>query len=173
MDPASIIGLQQIVKAMPIINTRDINPRSTASFRGHPLHAMLVPIPIFCFFATLVTDIVYWRTAAMLWADISAWLLVVGLSVSLFAVPAGLIDLLADGRIRELRAAWIHAFGNVAVIVLSIVNAMIHTRDAYTSVVPAGLILSAVVVVMLAVTGWNGSSLVYRHGVGVRWQESP
>ena len=86
---------------------------------------------------------------------------------------AGLVDFLGDVRIRRLRAAWIHAFGNIAVLILSICNAMIHTRDAYTSVVPAGLILSALVVVMLAVTGWNGSTLVYRHGVGVREQESP
>ena len=149
------------------------SPRSPASLCGHPLHALLVPVPIFCFIATFVTDIVYSRTAAILWADMSAWLLLVGLAVSLFAVPAGLIDFLGDARIRQLRAAWVHACGNIAVIVLSIFNALIHTRDAYTSVVPSGLILSALVVVLLAVTGWTGSTLVYRHGVGVREQESP
>jgi uncharacterized membrane protein len=133
---------------------------------------MLVPVPIVCFVGTLVTDIVYWRTAAMLWADISAWLLVIGLIVSLFAATAGLIDFLGDRRIRELRAAWIHGLGNIAALVLSIFNAMIHTRDAYTSVVPSGLILSALVVAILLVTGWNGWSMVYRHGVGVRQKEA-
>jgi uncharacterized membrane protein len=133
---------------------------------------MLVPFPIVCFGATLVTDIVYWRTAAMLWADISAWLLVVGLVVSLVAAPAGLIDFLADRRIRELRAAWIHGLGNIAALILSIFNAFIHTRDAYTSVVPAGLILSALVVAILVITGWNGWTMVYRHAVGVRQRES-
>jgi uncharacterized membrane protein len=133
---------------------------------------MLVPIPIVCFGATLVTDIVYWQTAAMLWADISAWLLVIGLIVSIFAATAGLIDFFGDRRVREFRAAWIHALGNVAALVLSIFNAFIHTRDAYTSVVPAGLILSAVVVAILLVSGWNGWTLVYRHGVGVRQKES-
>ena len=133
---------------------------------------MLVPIPIVCFLATLVTDVVYWRTAAMLWADISAWLLVIGLLVSLFAATAGLIDFFGDRRIRELRAAWIHALGNITALVLSIFNALIHTRDAYTSVVPSGLILSALVVAILLVTLWNGWTLVYRHGVGVRQKES-
>lgn len=147
------------------------NPRSTASIRGRPLHAMLVPIPIVCFVATLVTDIVYWQTAAMLWADISAWLLIIGLIVSLFAASLGLIDFFGDRRIRELRSAWIHGLGNIAVLVLSIYNAMIHTRDAYTSVVPSGLILSALVVVILLVTGWNGWTMVYRYGVGVRPKE--
>jgi hypothetical protein len=32
-----------------------IIPRSTMSVCGHPLHAMLVPVPIVCFVATLVT----------------------------------------------------------------------------------------------------------------------
>jgi uncharacterized membrane protein len=149
-----------------------VNPRSTVSIYGHPLHAMLVPVPLFCFTATLVTDIVYWRTAAMLWADISAWLLAVGLIVSLFAAAAGLIDFFGDRRVRELRAAWIHGLGNIAALVLSIFNALIHTRDAYTSVVPSGLILSAIVVAILLVTGWNGWTLVYRHSVGVRPKES-
>jgi uncharacterized membrane protein len=133
---------------------------------------MLVPVPIVCFVATLVTDIVYWRTAAMLWADISAWLLVIGLIVSLIAATAGLIDFFGDRRIRALRAAWIHGLGNTAALILSIFNALIHTRDAYTSVVPSGLILSALVVVILLVTGWNGWTMVYRHGVGVRENES-
>ena len=144
------------------------NFRSTLSLGGRPLYAMLVPIPYVCFVATLITDIVYWQTAAMLWADMSAWLLLVGLIVSLFAAPAGIIDLFGDPRIRKLRAAWIHGIGNVTALILSIFNCLIHTRDAYTSVVPSGLILSAIVVVILLITGWNGWALVYRHGVGVR-----
>jgi uncharacterized membrane protein len=142
--------------------------RSAASVRSHPLHAMLVPIPMVCFGGAFVTDITYWRTAAMLWADMSAWLLTVGLVISMFAVLAGLVDFLSDGRIRQLRAAWIHVLGNVAALVLTFFNVLVHTRDAYTSVVPAGLILSTLVVLILAVTGWNGWSMVYRHGVGVR-----
>jgi len=149
------------------------NPRSTVRLGGRPLHAMLAPVPIMCFVGTLITDIVYWQTAAMLWADMSDWLLLAGLLVSVIAVSAGLIDFLRDPRIRRLRAAWIHAIGNVTAIVLSVFNCLIHTRDAYTSVVPSGLILSALVVLILLITGWNGWALVYRHGVGVRRGEQP
>jgi uncharacterized membrane protein len=148
-------------------------PRATVTLGGRPLHAMLVPIPIACFVGTLITDIVYWRTAAMMWADISAWLLLVGLIVSLFAAVVGMIDFVGDARIRELRAARIHVVGNVTALILSIFNCLIHTRDAYTSVVPSGLILSAIVVLILLVTGWNGWALVYRHGVGVHPKELP
>jgi len=147
------------------------NPRSTARIGGHPIHPMLVPVPIVCFVGTLVTDIAYWRTANMQWANMSAWMLTVGLVVSVLVVIAGLIDFLGERRIRALPAAWIHGLGNGLALVLSIFNAFVHSRDAYTSVVPTGLILSALVVVILAITGWNGWAMVYRHGVGVRAED--
>jgi uncharacterized membrane protein len=147
------------------------NPRSTARVAGHPLHAMLVPIPITCFVGTLVTDIAYAETANMQWANMSAWLLTVGLIVALLAVIAGLIDFLGDRRIRDLRAVWIHAIGNAVALILAILNAFIHSRDAYTSVVPTGLILSVLTVLILLVTAWMGGELVYRHRVGVMGDE--
>lgn len=149
------------------------NPRATAAIAGHPIHPMLVPVPIFCFVATLFTDIVYAQTADMQWANMSAWLLTVGLIVSVFVVIAGLVDFFGDRRIRKLRAAWIHGLGNAAALILSIFNIFIHSRDAYTSVVPTGLILSALVVLILLVTGWNGWAMVYRHRVGVRPEDAP
>jgi uncharacterized membrane protein len=129
---------------------------------------MLVPIPIVCFVGTLVTDVAYWFTANMQWANFSAWLLSVGLIASAFAALAGMIDFFGDRGIRRLKPAWIHVAGNAVALVLSVINVFVHSRDAYTSVVPTGLILSAVVVLILLVTGWSGAELVHRHGVGVR-----
>lgn len=149
------------------------NPRSIARIRGRPLHAMLAPVPVVCFIGTFVTDVVYWRTAAMMWADMSAWLLTVGLVISILVVIAGLTDFLGDRRIRALGAAWVHGLGNAVALVLSIFNAFVHSRDAYTSVVPTGLVLSGLVVLILLVTGWMGWGLVYRHGVGVRSEARP
>jgi uncharacterized membrane protein len=142
-------------------------PRSTVSIAGRPIHAMLVPIPIICFAGTLVTDVVYWQTADMLWSDMSAWLLTVGLVVALFAVIAGVIDFLGDRRIRALRAAWIHGVAIAVALAMEIINAFVHTRDAYTSVVPTGLILSTLSVLILLIAAWHGWKMVYSHGVGV------
>jgi uncharacterized membrane protein len=58
-------------------------------------------------------------------------------------------------------------------VALAVLNALVHTRDAYTSVVPVGLILSLAVVLILLVTGWNGWEMVYRHGVGVLPGDEP
>lgn len=143
------------------------NPRSTARIGSHPIHVMLVPIPIVCFVGTLLSDIAYAETANMQWANMSVWLLTFGILIAILAVTAGLMDFLNEPRIRDLSAAWIHAVGNVLVLVLSIINAFIHSRDAYTSVVPTGLILSAIVVAILLVTGWNGWTMVYKHHVAV------
>lgn len=142
-------------------------PRSTAQIAQHPLHPMLVPVPIVCFIGALLTDIMYCVTAEIMWADFSAWLLVVGVIIGVLAAIAGLVDLLGSPAIRSLAPAWPHALGNVAVLVLAFFNALIHTRDAWTSVVPTGLILSIITVLILPVTGWLGWAMVYRHGVGV------
>ena len=151
----------------------DGNPRSTASIAGHPLHPMLVPVPIVCFVGTLCTDLAYAGSANMQWANMSAWFLTVGLLVSILVVIAGLVDFLGDRRIRRLRAAWIHGLGNALALILSIFNAFVHSRDAYTSVMPTGLILSILVVLILLVTGWNGWEMVYRHRVGIRADGAP
>jgi uncharacterized membrane protein len=145
-------------------------PRSTAQIAQHPLHPMLVPVPIVCFIGALLTDTMYYLTAEMMWADFSAWLLIVGVIIGVLAAIAGLVDLLSSRPIRSLTPAWPHALGNVVVLVLAFFNALIHTRDAWTSVVPTGLILSIIIVLILPVTGWLGWAMVYRHGVGVvRW----
>jgi uncharacterized membrane protein len=75
------------------------------------------------------------------------------------------IDLATGKRISRL--AWPHAVGYPLALLLSLVNAFVHSRDAYTAVVPTGLMLSGLVVVILLFTGWAGSTLVYRDRTGV------
>jgi uncharacterized membrane protein len=139
----------------------------TATIARHPIHPMLVPFPIVCFTGALITDIAYWLTAEIMWADMSAWLLLVGLVMGFLAGVAGLIDFLGNRLIRSQTPAWPHMIGNLIALVLAVFNNMVHSRDAWTSVVPTGIILSLVTVLILPITGWLGWALVYRHGVGV------
>jgi uncharacterized membrane protein len=143
------------------------NPASTARIAGRPIHPMLVPFPIVCFVGALITDLTYWRTAEMMWADFSAWLLFAGLVMGVLAAIAGLVDFLSNRVVRTLAPAWFHMAGNVVVLVLALCNAFVHSRDAWTSVVPTGLTLSALTVLVLLFTGWMGWTMVYRHRVGV------
>ena len=142
-------------------------PHSTVRIANHPIHPMLVPIPIACFVGALLTDLAYWRTANMMWADFSAWLVTVGVIMGFLAAIVGAVDFLSNRLIRAQAPAWPHAIGNFVVLVLATLNMFVHSRDAWTSVVPWGLALSAAVVLILLFTGWMGWSMVYRHGVGV------
>lgn len=141
--------------------------RPTAQIAKHPIHPMLIPVPIVCFIGALVTDIVYVCTAEMMWADFSSWLLLVGIIFGVLAAIAGLTDFIGNRLIRQQGPAWPHLIGNAVVLVLAFFNNMAHTRDAWTSVMPTGLILSIVTVLILPVTGWLGWEMVYRRGAGV------
>ena len=78
-----------------------------------------------------------------------------------------MIDFLRGRLTREQAPTWPHAIGNGVALVLATLNMLVHTRDAWTSVVPWGLVLSAAVVLILLFSGWLGWSMVSRHAVGV------
>ena len=42
-------------------------PQATARIAGHPLHPLLVTIPIGCWVLALLTDIAYWRGGWAMW----------------------------------------------------------------------------------------------------------
>ena len=141
--------------------------RLIAGVAAHPIHPMLVPFPIACFFGAFVTDLVYWHTAAVQWETFSVWLLSAGMVIAGFAVLAGLIDVIGNKHIRALRPAWFHVLANVVVLILALINAFVHSRDGYTAVVPTGLILSTLVVLILMFNAWTGWSMIYRRRVSV------
>jgi len=148
-----------------VMTTTGDRPRSTAAILGHPIHPMLVPFPITCWIGALLTDIAYSRTANIMWANFSAWLLLAGLVMGALAALAGIIDYFGDRRVRS-GTATTHGLINIVVFVIQIFNSFVHARDGWTSVVPTGLILSAIAVLLLAVSGWLGGALVYKQGVG-------
>ena len=144
------------------------NPRSTASIAGHPIHPMLVPLPIGFLVGAFLTDIAYVVSTWWMWAYASSWLIGAGIATALLAALAGFTDFFGDRRIRALRKAWYHMVGNLVAVVLAIVNFIVHTRDGAAAVIPLGVTLSAITVVLLLFNGWMGGELVFRHGVGVR-----
>ena len=149
------------------IDRRHDHPRSTAQIFGHPLHAMLIPVPIAGFIGAFVTDIAYWRTANLMWSNFSIWLITAGLVVGGLAALMGLIDYFGDARVRQLRAATPHMILNISVMIIELINAFVHSRDGWIAVVPQGIILSGVATLLLMVSAWLGASLTYKAGVGV------
>ncbi|GAO40383.1 hypothetical protein SCH01S_48_00410 [Sphingomonas changbaiensis NBRC 104936] len=143
------------------------NPRSTARIFGHPIHPMLIPFPVAFFIGAFVTDIIYAQTAYLMWQYFSIWLITAGLIMGGLAAVFGFIDYFGNRRIRALRPATPHMLLNLLAMILSLVNAFVHSRDGWQAVVPTGIILSGIVVLILLVSAWLGGSMVYRHGAAV------
>lgn len=139
---------------------------STAAIGGHPIHPMLVPFPIALLCAALATDIVYIVADDPFWARASLWLIAGGIVTGLLAALFGLIDFATIRRARQ-KAGWIHALGNVTVVVVSLGNLLLRWDDPAGAVQPLGLALSAVVAFILLITGWYGGELAYRYKIGV------
>lgn len=127
--------------------------RSTVVIGRQPFYRALAAFAVSWFVGTLATDIAYWRTADMMWTDFSAWLLTVGVIVGYVTIVVALIETFAIRSQLRRRATWPYAIGNVVALLLATVNMLVHTRDAWTSVVPWGLILSVAVVIVLILTG--------------------
>jgi uncharacterized membrane protein len=128
---------------------------------------MLMSAAVTCFIGTLLTDLAYWRTADILWTDFSNWLVSAGVVIACLGLLTAIYDHV-DSRVRSTAVTWPYLVGLVAVLIFAIFNMLIHTHDAWTSVVPWGLTLSVAVVVVALVTGWMGRSMIYRAGGEVR-----
>jgi uncharacterized membrane protein len=143
------------------------NRRSTGRISKYPIHSILVPFAVAYFCGALLTDLTYWQTAEMMWADFSAWLVSVGVVIGYLAVIAGLFDLLTKRFASVPAPVWPWVIANLVALILATLNMFIHSRDAWTSVVPWGLILSAVVVLILLFAGWMRWSAFHRRDMGV------
>jgi uncharacterized membrane protein len=114
------------------------------------IYGLLNPIPFGCFVAALIFDVLYSKTAVMLWDKGAAWLIVFGL---LFAVVPRLVNLTqvwVTSRRIATRTDRLDFWLNLLAIVLAIVNAFVHSRDAY-AVVPTGMWLSVCSVMLLSI----------------------
>jgi uncharacterized membrane protein len=111
---------------------------------------LLDPIPFGFFVAVLIADIVYAKTANVFWTKGAAWLVSAGLVI---AIVPQLINLgrvwFAKNRVRT-SGVTINFWLNVIAIVAALVNAFVHSRDAY-AVVPDALWLSILTVAAMAI----------------------
>ena len=127
-----------------------LRPEPRRSIVAESIYGLLNPIPFGCFVAALIFDIIYSETAVMLWDKGAAWLIVFGL---LFAVAPRLVNLTqvwVTSRRTATRTDKLDFWLNLFAIVVAIVNAFAHSRDAY-AVVPAGMWLSVCTVILLSI----------------------
>ncbi|MDK2657323.1 DUF2231 domain-containing protein [Cupriavidus sp. LEh21] len=124
---------------------------------------MLVAIPIGLWILSFACDLIrYFGGTSPNWGVVALYSLVGGIIGALLAALPGLIDLLSlRGGLR--RIALMHMGINLTVVALYVVNAWLRMRGTDTLAV----LLSAVSIGLLLVSGWLGGKMVHVHGVGV------
>lgn len=137
----------------PSIETTAMSTRAAPppSVLANAVFGLLDPIPFGCFVAALIFDIVYVRTAEMPWDKGAAWLITFGLLIAVVPRLVNLAQVWITDRQSATRVAKLDFWLNLFAIIAAIVNAFVHSRDAY-AVVPAGVWLSACTVILLSIS---------------------
>jgi uncharacterized membrane protein len=146
---------------------RDAGITSSVAIAGHPIHPAIVLFPIAFLVGAAGTDIGYWLTRDPFWARASLWLIGVGFAAGILAAITGFSEFFKVKRVRERSAGWLHMGGNVAVMVLSLINLVLRQGNPAEPIVYTGLAISVVVATLLGITGWYGGELSFRHKIGV------
>ena len=124
-------------------------------YRPGPLHAMLLAGAVPLFLGALLSDIAYYNSFQIQWANFAAWLIAGGLLFAGLALLFALGNLI--GAQRKAGRPVLYFLLLLVTWVLGLINAFEHAKDAW-AVMPSGLVLSAIVAVLALITAWLGLS---------------
>lgn len=134
------------------------------SIARHPIHPMLVTLPIGLWVFSLICDFAYIGTDDARWAVTAYFTLGAGIVGALLAAVPGFIDLLGLHDQRAVRIGTYHLVLNLAIVVVQAWSFWLRMEDGGHPDVLARAI-SIVAVVALVISGWLGGHLVHVMGV--------
>ena len=138
-----------------------------AKLFGHPVHQMLIVLPLGLLSGVVIFDVVYLLTGGLQWATISYWLIPAGVVSGLVAALFGIADWTKIPRATRAKSVGTrHGIGNAVVVVLFLASWLLRGSP----IDRPGLAAIALALAgggLSAVTGWLGGELVGRLGVGV------
>jgi uncharacterized membrane protein len=138
-----------------------------ASVRKHPIHPMLVGIPIGLWVFSFVCDLIALGLQDQTASVVAFYAMVGGVVGALCAAVPGIIDFMSlKENTKAKRIALWHMGINIAVITMFAVNIGMRVPDIATP--PHFAIgLSGIAIALLAVSGWLGGELVHILGISV------
>jgi uncharacterized membrane protein len=141
---------------------------SRAKVLGHPIHPMLVVLPLGLFIGAVVFDAIYlWRGTSTV-ATVGYWNIAGGIVGGLLAAVFGFIDWLAiPAGTRAKRIGIFHALSNVAAILGFAVVFWMRYSSAQLATTSGLFTIEMIALLFGAFGGWLGGELVDRLGVGV------
>lgn len=119
----------------------------------HPIHAVFLAGVFPLFLGTLLSDVAYYRTYEIQWANFASWLIVGALVFTGIALVLAIIDLFSARRRAGGLVFYVVAL--LATWVVGFFNALMHARDAWGAM-PGGLVLSVITVLLALLAVWLG-----------------
>ncbi len=142
--------------------------QSRAKLFGHPVHQMLIVLPLGLLVMAVLFDLIDTVSGGNTWTATSFWNIVAGVATGLIAAVFGLVDWLSiPSRTRAKRVGTLHGLGNVVVVLLFGVAAALRWDTAGHAPPTTAMVLELCGLAVGSVTGWLGGELVDRLGVGV------
>jgi len=138
---------------------------SPASIKKHPIHPMLVALPIGLWVFALVCDVVRAAGGALTWESVATYCVAAGIVGALLAALPGLIDYFSIDEPEMKRIANLHLAANLAAVVIFASNLWLRFLLPEESNVP--LALSIIGVLAIGLGGWLGGEMVYVKGMAV------
>jgi len=141
---------------------------SRASIYRHPIHPMLVAFPIGLWVFSFVCDIVALNRPenSVFWNDMAFYTMAGGTLGAVLAAIPGFIDYLSLHDPRVKRIATTHLVVNLVVVILYVFNLGFRLNQPVETK-SVSVLISAIAIVLLAISGWLGGSMVFVHGVAV------
>ena len=139
--------------------------RDGARIAGHPIHPILVTLPLGLLTFSFVADLV--RVLAgggPAWRTVALYTLGGGIVGIVLAAVPGLIDFftITDARVRDIALA--HMVTNAVVLGLFVFSFWLRWIGT-VGLLP--VVVSAAGVILLGVGGWLGGEMVFKHGMGM------
>jgi uncharacterized membrane protein len=140
--------------------------RSKARIKNHPIHPMLIALPLGLWSFSFIADVLYLLGAGNEWRVVSGYAMAGGIVGALAAAVPGFIDYFAlnDSRAKQI-ATW-HMGLNLAAVALYSFNFYIRLNHDF-QIALAPFLLSVLTIGFLTVSGWLGGELIYVHRVAV------
>jgi nitrite reductase/ring-hydroxylating ferredoxin subunit/uncharacterized membrane protein len=142
--------------------------RSAASIKGHPIHAMLIPFPIAFMVGAFVADVAALALDHPGLGPIAGLAAAAGMVTAAVAAIPGFVDYArtvppdSSARTRATR----HAMANLGAVALFGVGLWLRGGVDAAPVAPS-MMAWGLALVLLAMGGWMGGTLVYRNQIGV------
>jgi uncharacterized membrane protein len=138
---------------------------SPASIKKHPLHPMLVAIPIGLWTFALVCEVGGVIGQNPIWKQVALYCVAGGIVGAVLAAVPGLIDYLTIDDAEMKWIATFHLIMNLGALVVFSINLWCRLHLPAQSILL--LVLSAIGVLGIRIAGWLGSEMVYVKGMAV------